>query len=121
MSDNATHFRNGVVRKLVKSLDVEHQFSVGNSARTNGTAKRMMREVVHGAKAMLNEWGRPLSEWIVVLPAVQWALNTAWQSRLHLTPYHVMMGCEPRTAFTALIECDYEGFQFSPIGETRLK
>ena len=53
-----------------------------NNAWTNGTVERMMREVIHGANAMPNEWGRPLSEWVVVLPAVQWAWNTAWRKRL---------------------------------------
>ena len=71
VSDNATHFRNCVVRKLAKSLGVEHRFSVTNIAWTNGTVERMMREVIHGAKAMLIEWGRPLSEWVVVLPTMQ--------------------------------------------------
>ena len=50
MSDNATHFRNRVVRKLVKALGVEHRFSVANSAWTNGTVQRMMREVIHEEK-----------------------------------------------------------------------
>ena len=77
MSDNATHFRYRVVRKLAKALGVEHRFSVANSAWIYGNVERMMREVIHGAKAMLNERGRPLSEWVVVLPAAQWALNMA--------------------------------------------
>ena len=64
----------------------------------------MMREVIHEAKAMLDEKGRPLSQWVVVLPAVQRALNTAWRKRLQATPYHVMKWREPRTALTALIE-----------------
>ena len=71
MSDNATHFRNRVVRKLAKSLGFEHRFSLANSAWTNGAVERIMREVIHGAKAMLNEWGRPLSKWVGVLPVVQ--------------------------------------------------
>ena len=55
MSDNATLSRNRVVRKLAKALGAEHWFSVANSAWTNGTVERMMRQVIHGAKAMLNE------------------------------------------------------------------
>ena len=110
VSDNAIHFRNCVVRKLAKALGVEHRFSVVNSAWTNGIVERMMRMVIHGAKAMLNEGARPLSEWVVLLPAAQWALNTAWRKRLQATPYRVMMGREPRTAFTSLIEGDDEGF-----------
>ena len=98
MSDNANHFRDRVVRKLAKALGVDHRFSLANRAWTNGTVERMMREVIHGTKAMINEGGRPLSEWVVLLPAVQWALNTAWRKRLQATPYHVMMGLEPRKA-----------------------
>ena len=80
-----------------------------------------MREVIYGAKAMPNEGGRPLSEWVVVLPVVQWAVNTAWRNRLQATPCHVMIGREPCTSFAALIEGDDEGFQFSPIDEDRLQ
>ena len=57
----------------------------------------------------------------MVLPAVQWTLNTAWRERLQATPYHVMMGRDPRTAFTTFIEVDDKGFQFSPIDEDRLQ
>ena len=120
VSDNATHFRDRVVRKLAKALGVEHRFSVANSAWSIGTVERMMREVIHGRKAMLNEMGRPLSEWVVVLPTVHWALNTAWPKLLQATPYHFMMGHEPRTTFAALTVGDDEGFQFSLIDETRL-
>ena len=92
VSDNAPHFRNRVVNKPAKSLGVEHRFPVANSAWTNGTVERMIREVTHGAKAMPNEGRQPLREWVVVLPAVQWALDTASRKRLQATPYHVMMG-----------------------------
>ena len=88
---------------------------------TNGTVERMMREVIHGANTMFNEGRRPLNEWVVVLPAVQWALNMAWRRRVQATPYHVMMVREPRTASTALTEGDDDGFQLSPIDEERLQ
>lgn len=82
-------------------------FSLANSAWINGTVECIMREVIHGAKAMLNDDGRPLSGWIVVL---QRALSTAWRKRLQTTPYHVMMRRESRTAFSALTERDDEVF-----------
>ena len=37
-----------------------------------------------------------------MLPAVQWALNTAFRSRYGSTPYHVMFGRAPRTSFSVL-------------------
>ena len=96
VSDNATHFHNRVVRKL----GVDHRFSVANSAWTNGTVERMIPQRGGAAAQRVG----------VELPAVQWALNTAWRKRLQATPYHVKMGREPRTAFTALIEGDDEVF-----------
>ena len=54
VGDNATHFRIHVVRKLAKLLGVEHRFSAANSAWTNVTVEGMMREVIDGAKALLN-------------------------------------------------------------------
>ena len=36
------------------------------------------------------------------LPAVQWALNTAFRPRYGSTPYHVMFGSAPRTSFSVL-------------------
>ena len=51
VSDNGTHFRNCVVHKLAKALGVDHRFSVDNSARTNATVERMMREVMRAAVA----------------------------------------------------------------------
>ena len=56
----------------------------------------------------------------MVLPAVQLTLNTAWQEKLQTIPYHVMMGRALRTAFTARIEEDDEGFR-CPIDDTRLQ
>ena len=64
VSDNSTHFRNSVVRKLARALGVEHRVSVDNSAWPNGTIDRIVREVIHVAQVMLNESGRPLSEWM---------------------------------------------------------
>ena len=91
VSDNAAHSRNGGVRKLAEALGVGHLFPVTKSASTNGTVEGIVREVIHGATILLTEWRRPLSEWALVLPVVQWALNTAWRKGPQTTPYHVMM------------------------------
>ena len=37
-----------------------------------------------------------------MLPAVQWALNTAFRPRYGSTPYRVMFGRAPRTSFSVL-------------------
>ena len=119
MSDKATPFRYSMVPNLANALGVEHQFSVTTSAWTNETVERMMRDVIHWAKAMFNDTERrPPNAWDLVLSAVQSALNTAWRKRLQTTLHNVMMLREPRTAFTALIEGDDEGFVSARSTET---
>ena len=115
VSDNATHFKNRVLRKVARQLGITHRFSVANSAWTNGTVERMMREVLRVAKAVLNERRRPLSEWIAVVPSVQWALNASWRPRLKTSPFRVMMGREPPTALDVLVEETETGVHLSPI------
>ena len=88
---------------------------------TNGNVERMIREVIRGAKAMFNEGGRPLSELVVTLPAVQWAFNTAWRKRLQTTRYQFTMGVGHVPQLPACFEGDGEGFQFSPIDDNKLQ
>ena len=69
---------------------------------------------------MINEPGRALSGWITVLPAIQWALNKATRRIFGTTPFHVMMGREPRTAFAALVE-ETEEVEITPVDEEKLR
>ena len=41
----------------------------------------MVKEVVRSLRSILLEQRRAVSEWVDVLPAVQWALNTAFRPR----------------------------------------
>ena len=60
----------------------------------------MVKEVVRSLRSILLEQRRAVSEWVDVLPAVQWALNTAFRPRYGSTPYHVVFGRAPRTSFS---------------------
>ena len=99
MSDTASHFKNHVTAALEKSLGVDRRFSVASSPWSNGTCKRMMREVVRTLKAMIQEERRNTQDWVELVPMVQWALNTAFREIYGSTPDHVMFGRAPRTAF----------------------
>jgi len=110
-----------VLHKVARQLGINHRFSVANSAWTNGTVERMMREILRTAKSILNERRRPLSEWIVVVPAIQWALNTAWRKRLGASPFQAMMGRHPRTTLDVLVEENAEGVSLSPVDPQELR
>ena len=92
VSDTATHFKNADLTRLREALRVEHEFAVAYSPWSNGTCERMVKEVVHALRSILLEQRREVSEWIDVLPAVQYSLNTAFRRRYGSTPYHVMFG-----------------------------
>ena len=92
VSDTALHFKSHVMKTLEGRLRMKHRFAVANSPWSNGTCERMMREMVRALKAILREERRNIREWLDVVPAVQWALNTAYCEKYASTPYHVMFG-----------------------------
>ena len=61
----------------------------------------MVKEVVRFLRSIFLEQRRAVSEWVEALPAVQWALNTAFRPQYGST-YHVMFGRAPRTSFSVL-------------------
>ena len=52
----------------------------------------MMRDVVRAFKSILQEERRDIREWLDVVPAVQWTLNTTYHERYASIPYHVLFG-----------------------------
>ena len=70
-----------MMAELEKALGVERKFAVANSPWSNGTCERMMREVVRTLKALIQEERRSTRDWVDLVPAVQWALNTAYRQR----------------------------------------
>ena len=60
----------------------------------------MVKVAVRSLRSVLLEQRRAVSEWVDVLPAVEWALNTAFRPRYGSTPYHVMFGRATRTSFS---------------------
>ena len=76
VSDTATYFKNRVIAQLSDALKVDHRCAVAYTPWSNGTGERMVREVVPALKSTLSEQRKQVAEWVDVLPAAQWALNT---------------------------------------------
>ena len=60
----------------------------------------MNLEVVRTFRAVINERGRPLPEWPDSIYAVQFALNSDYRERMGATPFQLMTGRVPLTAFS---------------------
>ena len=91
-----------VMKTLQGALRVEHRFAVADSPWSNGPCERMMCEVVLALKAILQQGRRNIREWVDAVPAVRWALNTAYRERYVSTPYHILIGRAPLTSFSTL-------------------
>lgn len=61
VNDDGAHFNNCTIRKAVEALNATQRFSVAISAWTNGSPERVIGEVIHMAKAILNEHRRLFS------------------------------------------------------------
>ena len=80
-----------------------------------------MREVVHTLKAMIHEERRTAQDWVELVPAVQWALNTAFRERYGFTPYHAMFGRAPRIALSTLASSTGQDWQVDVLDENALQ
>ena len=65
------------------------------------TSLPRMAEVVEPLRVFL-EQRKQVAEWVDVLPAAQWALNTSFSERCRNTPYSVMFGRATGTMSSAL-------------------
>ena len=64
---------------------------------------------------------RQVSEWVDVVPAVQWALNTAFRPRYGSTPYHVTFGRAPRTSFSVLANSSAGEWNYDVLDDDQIK
>ena len=62
----------------------------------------MNGEVVRTFRAIVSKRRRPVSEWPLVVGAVQWALNSAFRERLGTSPFQMMTGRPLPTAISML-------------------
>lgn len=62
-----------------------------------------MREVVPTSKPILQQRGGSVRDSVGLVPAVQWALNTAYHEHYGSTPYRITCGKPPMTARPPLL------------------
>ena len=81
----------------------------------------MMHEVVRTLKAMIYEERRTAQDWVELVPAVQWALNTAFCERDGSTLYLVIFGRAPRVASSTLASSTGQDWQADVLEEKALR
>jgi RNase H-like domain found in reverse transcriptase/Reverse transcriptase (RNA-dependent DNA polymerase)/Integrase zinc binding domain/Chromo (CHRromatin Organisation MOdifier) domain len=92
VSDQASHFKCEVMKKLAKAMMARHKFTPAYSPWANGTVEVVCSQVLRAARALLSEVRLQPTDWPRVLALVQAILNNSPSPRLG--------GSAPLTVFT---------------------
>jgi len=102
VSDQASHFKNKVMRSLGTLHNIQHKFTVAYSPWVNGTVESCMRVVLAACRALSSEMKLGPQDWPKVIGIVQTVLNEAPLQRLgtkgdniYRSPLEVMTGLPP--------------------------
>ena len=90
--DKGSHFKNKVVAELNHILKTKHQFTTEYSPKSNGTVKKVNREIMQVLRSLVFEFKISWNSWSSLLPLKQSALNNYKSANL--------AGQAPITVFT---------------------
>ena len=90
--DKGSHFKNKVVAELNHILKTKHQFTTEYSPKSNGTVKKVNREIMQVLRSLVFEFKISWNSWSSLLPLKQSALNNYKSTNL--------AGQAPITVFT---------------------
>ena len=93
VSDKGSHFKKKVVAELNDILKTKHRFTTAYSSMSNGTVKRITREIMRALRSLLSEFKISWNEW-ASQPLVQSVLNNYKTASV--------AGQAPITVFTGL-------------------
>ena len=110
-SDNGTHFRNTVMKSLMKRLKREHTFSTAYCAWSNGRVERVIQDVVVLFPILHSEAGLNHEDWPMIRVNVESALNHRRSSVLgNHAPITIHMGAPPSDPLSVVFHDSTEKF-----------
>lgn len=111
ISDQGSHFMNEVISEMSTTHRITHNSTLAYCPWTNGTVKRINRDILAALGAMLAELKLAPQDWPSVIQAIQSVLNEAPTPRLgkhsdstFRTPLTVMTGIKPRRSILRILE-----------------
>jgi transposase InsO family protein len=91
VTDNATDFRATLFKEVCRLLRVTHSFTTAYHPQPDGYNERTNRTLDDAIATMLTVSAR---EWPMLLPFVQWAINTSINQFTGLAPFTVIHGLD---------------------------
>lgn len=118
-TDNGSHFSNHVAEELAKCFRYKHNFSIAYSGWTNGSTEAANKRVLTLLKSMCSEYGFAASQWKMLIPLVQCAINHRMDPKTGFSPNQVFFGKEKDKE--NLIQCTHEDESYAVLHGSKLK
>jgi hypothetical protein len=93
---------------VLKLFGTKHSTSTPYHPQTDGQTERMNRLLEETLRHYVNA---NQTNWVSLLPLVEFAINNAWQSSIQSTPFFLMHGQHPRVPATPPAETQHPGSQ----------
>ena len=75
VSDNGSHFKNKVIRKLNEMMKVRHHFTLPYTPWSNGSIEIIVKDMKNTLKKVAHEFKLKKENWASTVPLIQFALN----------------------------------------------
>lgn len=75
VSDQGSHFKNSVLKRLAEDFKIRHHFTVAYSPWVNGTVENLMQHILSCSQSLLSENKMAPQDWPLVINIVMTALN----------------------------------------------
>nr|CCA21015.1 AlNc14C109G6335 [Albugo laibachii Nc14] len=108
VSDQGSHYKNEVMKKLRKLLGLQHHFVTAYCPWANGSVEVLNRKLLKAMRSLLSEKRQPIGQWPRFFSLCQSSINHLPSSRIG--------GVAPLTAFTALPPRDHISVIYQPAG-----
>jgi hypothetical protein len=90
VTDQGSNFTSHLMTELATLHGFEQHFHAANTHYPNGTVEVVCKHVTLTLKAILHDRKRPRTEWLEALKVVQYALNSAYRTRLGHSPFELL-------------------------------
>lgn len=127
ISDQASYFKNQVMKHLADEHRVKHNFTVAYSPWVNGTVESCMKHIMSACRALQSELKMGPQDWPLLVGAIMTDLNEAPLKRLgtvedgtYRTPLEVMTGLKPVRSQLEIISREGKASKKSSLEQARV-
>lgn len=104
ISDGGSHFKNRAIRLLAEQMGLQHHITLAYCPWANGSVEIVDKELLWTMRAVISELGYSATDWVLLLPLVQFVLNHRERDVLKgRTPIEVMTGLAPQAPLELVV------------------